>query len=440
VFFQTAAAGFTAWAINTQARAQLGASKQTRTALSTTGIEQPQLAAYDELMSTFMREHRPPGASLAVTKSGRLVYARGFGYADRERKEPVEPTSLFRIASLSKSLTSAAVFHLVEHGRLKLDAKVFALLRLTPHLERGTRLDPRLHEVTVLDCLHHTAGWDRDKGFDPMSATAAEQVAKALKLKLPIRATDIIRYTFGRPLDFDPGTAFAYSNFGHCVLGRVIESASGESYGEYVRKEILAPLGIHRMRLGKNLLVDRAPGEVKYYDSRNRTGRAISGPKIGQQAPLPYGVECLETMDANGGWIASAVDLVRFTSSLDDPRKCPLLSETNIRAMLAPPAGRPGHEVNGNPKPSYYGCGWEVRPANPERGKWTKWHMGMLAGTSTLMVCRTDDIDWVALFNSDGEPDGKEFASIIDPLLHGPADKVKNWPGGDLFDKLLPKR
>src|SRR5208283_914848 len=113
---------------------------------------------------------------------------------------------------------------------------------------------------------------------------------------LPIHPRQIISYMVGKPLDFDPGTAYVYSNFGYCVLGRVIEAVSGKPYHELVREKILAPLGIRGMQLGKNLLRDRAPGEVKYYDSRHRTGRAISGPKIGEQVPLPYGVECIETM------------------------------------------------------------------------------------------------------------------------------------------------
>ena len=141
-------------------------------------------------------------------------------------------------------------------------------------------------------------------------------------------------------------------------------------------ERILAPLGIRDMRLGKNLLKDRAPGEVKYYDSHHRTGRAISGPRIGEQAPLPYGVECIETMDANGGWIASAVDLVRFAAAFDDPKKCPILKEETIRTMLDPPPGPVGHGPKGKPKAVYYACGWNVRPVPHQEGKFTKFHSG----------------------------------------------------------------
>jgi N-acyl-D-amino-acid deacylase len=268
-----------------------------------------------------------------------------------------------------------------------------------------------------------------------MSAETAEEVAKTLNIPLPIHPKQIIRFTMGRPLDFDPGTAYAYSNFGYCVLGRIIEAISHRPYEQFVQQQILARLGIHRMQLGKNLLRDRAADEVKYYDSRKRTGRAISGPRIGQQVPLPYGVECVETMDANGGWIASAVDLLRFAVALDNPMLCAVLREESIREMLAPPPGVVGHRPKGRTKAVYYGCGWEVRPVAGQPDKWTKWHTGLLAGTSSIMVCRDDGIDWAVLFNSDATRDGKEFADLIDSPLHEPANTIKEWPAVDLFGR-----
>src|SRR5262245_34574588 len=100
-------------------------------------------------MTTFLKENDVPGAALAVTRNGRLVHARGFGYADRDSKKLVEPNSLFRIASISKPITAAAVLHLVERGKLKLDDKAFAILKLKPVLEPGTQEDPRLAQITV---------------------------------------------------------------------------------------------------------------------------------------------------------------------------------------------------------------------------------------------------------------------------------------------------
>ena len=400
------------------------------------GATDPELAAYDDLMTRFLKDHKPPGAALAVTYHGRLVYSRGFGHADLEKQEPVHPASLFRIASISKPFTATAVLHLIEKGKLRFDDKVFDILNLEPHLEPGKQVDPRLHDIEVRHCLQHTAGWDRDKSFDPMGAATAETVAKALKVNLPVNPRQIIRYMMGKRLDTAPGSAYAYSNFGYCVLGRVIEAISKKPYHEFVTNQILNPLGIRDMQLGKNLLRDRAPNEVKYYDSPKRTGRAISGPKIGEPAPLPYGVECIETMDSNGGWIASAVDLARFAVGFDDPKKCPVLNERSILAMMAPPPGTVGHGPKGKPKESYYGCGWDVRPVVRQPGKFTKWHSGGLAGTSTLLVCRDDGINWAVLFNSDAEKNGKDFSTLIDEPLHKTADGIKDWPEIDLFPRV----
>ncbi|HLW66309.1 MAG TPA: serine hydrolase domain-containing protein, partial [Gemmataceae bacterium] len=260
--------------------------------------------------------------------------------------------------------------------------------------------------------------------------------AKALKVHLPIIPRQIIRVTMGKPLDFTPGTRYVYSNFGYCVLGRVIQAISRKPYHEFVSEQILSPLGIRDMQLGKDLLKDRAPGEVRYYDSARRTGRAISGPEIGKHVPLPYGVECVETMDANGGWIANVVDLLRFAAALDDPKKCPVLKEETILTMLAPPPGPVGHGPKGKPKESYYGCGWDVRPNVRQAEKFTKWHGGGLAGTNTLLVCRDDGIDWAVLFNSDADKAGKDFTGFVDGPLHDIANGIKDWPDHDLFQKL----
>ncbi len=270
-----------------------------------TGLAVPKLAAYDELMTAFMREHKPPGAALAVAYHGRLVYARGFGDADVERREPVRPASLFRIASVSKPFAAATVMQLVEQGRLHLDDRVLPHLKLQPHLQPGARMDPRWHNITVRHCLQHTGGWNRDKSFDPMGAPTAEQVAKALHVPLPVHPRQIVSYMLGKPLDFDPGTAYVYSNFGYCVLGRVIEAVTGEPYHEVVRQRILAPLGIRGMQLGKNLLKDRVPGEVKYYDRSSARAAPSAGRRSARKSPCPT------AWSASSLWTPTAVGSLR---------------------------------------------------------------------------------------------------------------------------------
>jgi N-acyl-D-amino-acid deacylase len=194
-------------------RAQSFRSKPTSDEVATTGISIAGLSSFDHLMTSFLKEQEVPGAALAVTRRGRLVYARGFGHADQQRKEPVQPTSLFRIASVSKPFTAVAVLQLAEKNRFNLSDKVFDILKLHPHLEPGARVDQRLKEITVLEVLPHTAGWDRAKSFDPMFRPLV--IARALKVPPPAKPADIIRYMMGKPLDFDPGRRYAYSNFGY---------------------------------------------------------------------------------------------------------------------------------------------------------------------------------------------------------------------------------
>jgi N-acyl-D-amino-acid deacylase len=394
-----------------------------------TGRQNPDLASFDKMMLAVVKEHKPPGAALAVTCHGRLVYARGFGYADVENRQPVEPESLVRIASLSKPITAVAILQLVERGSLRLDEKAFPLLGLKPHLSQGARYDQRLDDITILHLLQHTAGWDRDKSGDPMFMSL--RIADELGAKPPALPQDIIRWMLGRPLDFAPGERFAYSNFGYCVLGRVIEKVTGHRYEDYVRREVLAPLGVRDMRIGRTLESQRAEGEVKYYAPKPTLAPGCVGPTIGQKVPPAYGHWYQEGLDAHGGWIGSAVDLVRFASTFDSGRKCPILNAASIARMFAPPAL--AAEKDGKPPDVYYACGWQVRPIR-NLGLST-WHTGELRGCcTTLLVRRYDGLCWAVLFNTDADAKGKSLTAIVDPLVHQAADAVKRWPEYDLFE------
>jgi len=429
-------------ALNPMLRAPLAAREAKPMAnaerMVATGEADANLAPFDQLMISFMTEHRVPGGALAVTRNGRLVYARGFGYADVERRLPVHPTSLFRIASLSKPLTAVAILQLVEQGKLRLDDQVFDLLKFQPFLAAGASADPRLRQITIRHLLHHTGGWDSSKSGDPMFRSV--EIARALGVPPPARQEHIIRYMMGRPLDFAPGERYAYSNFGYCLLGRVIEAigdppssshGSHRSYESHVRAHVLAPLGIRDMRIGATLLAGRARSEVRYYDPGNRTAPAVVGERIGQPVPLPYGAWYLEGFDSHGGWIASAIDLVRFAAELDDPQRCRLLRPEGVRTMFARPDGLAGHNPDGSPKDAYYGCGWNVRPVGP---KANHWHMGMIGGTASLLVRRHDGINWAVLFNTDSDPRGEFLGKLMDPLVHRAADAVQQWPATDLFE------
>jgi len=384
--------------------------------LPLSGEAVPGMASVDEVISTLMRRWEIPGGAVAIVKDGRLVYARGFGTGDGSADGAPPPDALFRIASLSKPITAVAVLKLVESGRLGLDTPAFSLLGdLAP--PAGATVDPRLASITVRQLLQHSGGWDRDATFDPMFRPI--EAAAAVGAPSPASAETVIRYMRGRPLDFAPGSRYAYSNFGYAVLGRVVARASGTAYDEYVRSAVLAPMGITRMRLGGSLASARAPGEVRYYDPGTTT--SVFG---GGGVPWPYGGFHLEAMDAHGGWIASAVDLMRFVTAVDGlPTRPDVLQPATIDAMTARPAS-----PLWDGSPVHYGMGWLVRPAE---GNW--WHDGSLPGTASLLVRTGGGLAWAALFNARAMRPGSTFEAEIDGAMWRAVRGVTAWPTHDLF-------
>jgi N-acyl-D-amino-acid deacylase len=152
-----------------------------------------------------------------------------------------------------------------------------------------------------------------------------------------------------------------------------------------------------------------------------------------QKVPFPDGAENVEGFEAHGGWVSSPIDLLRFAMVLDGVKKSPI-SEQAIKDTVARPDGLAGHDAKGKPLDVYYGCGWSVRPIG-NKGKFTTWHNGLISGTSTLLVRRSDGLSWAVLFNTDCNPKGDQPASLIDGPMHEAADAVKKWPDVDLFDK-----
>jgi len=284
-----------------------------------TGSAVPGMASFDLFVTDFMRKLAIPGGAVAVMRDGKLIYARGFGYADVENKTLVQPDALFRIASVSKTLTAAAIMKLVEEGKLQLEDRVAPLIaHLAP--APGATVDPRWEQITIRHLLNHAGGWDRKKpngGFDPIDRPAI--AAAAVGAPAPASPETLIRYMKGMPLDFNPGEKFAYSNFGYIILGRVIERLSGRRYEEYVRASVLEPVGANRTQQGKSHMSDALPDEVKYY----WPGAGVNAPLVPSvfpgegMVPLNYGGFHLEAGDASGGWVSSAIDLLRFVGGVD---------------------------------------------------------------------------------------------------------------------------
>ncbi|MCL4562753.1 MAG: beta-lactamase family protein, partial [Chloroflexi bacterium] len=362
-----------------------------------TGELVPELAQLDQLLVRFMTEHKVPGAALAVMQDGQMAYSRGFGWGDVQTLEPVQPASVFRIASVSKPFTAVGILRLVEEGKLSLTSKAFEVLEVEPFLEGTARPDPRVTQITIQQLLNHSGGWNREKSGDPMFFPV--RIAHALGAPAPAEPAQIIRWVAGRPLDTNPGQAYAYSNFGYCVLGRIIEKLSGLSYETYIRQAVLQPLGITSMRIGKTRSAGRAPGEVVYYPVTD-FDHSVFEEELNQRVPVNYGSWYLEAMDSHGGWIASAPDLVRFAAAFDHLERGGVLSPESVITMFACPPAPLDKDAQGKPAKSYYACGWAVDLPDGTGGLAQQHHNGMLDGTASVLRRRSDGICWSVLFNS----------------------------------------
>ncbi|HEX8673500.1 MAG TPA: serine hydrolase [Longimicrobium sp.] len=389
------------------------------------GAEVPGMGSYDQVIPALMRKHGIPGGAVAVVRDGRLIYARGFGYADAENKTVVQPDALFRIASMSKPITAAAIMKLVEEGKLRLDDRVAPLIaHLVP--APGATVDPRWEQITIRHLLNHSGGWDRGKpngGFDPIDRPLI--AAAAVNAPAPASSETLVRYMKGMPLDFNPGEKFAYSNFGYIILGRVIERLSGMRYEEYVRTRVLQPVGATRTQQGRSLMRYALPGEVKYY----WPGMGVNAPAVPSvfpgegTVPFNYGGFHLEAGDASGAWVSSTVDLLRFLTAVDGRTSRPdilspaLVAEmTGSGAMVCPDGA------------CYYGAGWFVRPMQGD-ANW--WHGGTLPGNTSMMVRTYHNFAFVGLFNTrslTANLEAELYAALWDSLAG-----ATSFPTNDLF-------
>src|ERR1043165_3823213 len=232
---------------------------------------------FDKTMKQYMKERSIPAGTLAVSFQSKLIVEKAYGFRDTEKIQRLEPNDPLRIASVGKPITAAAVRNLIAQGKLTLDTKAFPFLGIKPL--PNAKEDPRLNTITIQNLLEHKGGWDRDTSFDPMFRPI--EIAKANGKPGPASQEDIIRYMLGKPLQNDPGTKYAYSNFGYCVLGRVVEKITGQSYTSYIQKELLAPLNIHSIELGRSLPKDRNAREPVYLDPDK--GRNVIEPQSKEQ-------------------------------------------------------------------------------------------------------------------------------------------------------------
>lgn len=340
--------------------------------------------------------------------------------SDVEAPQLAQPAQLWRIASNSKPITAVTVLQLAEEGRLDLDARVVEVLReLVP--PDGVVADPRVGQVTIRQLLWHVGGWDSEANFDPMFAD--QRITQATGSPGPQSCEAVIRYMWTQPLDFDPGSKYAYSNFGYCVLGRVIERASSQPYDQRVLASVLSRANVTRMRTGRSLPAGRADGEVRYNDYPGAPLVPSIHPEVPGRVPFPYGGFNLEALDSLGGWISSPIDLLRFATAVDGQRGSALLSKESVELMLSRPPNVSQDAA------TYYGMGWLVRPT---AGGANWWHAGSLPGTVSYLVRLSNGVSYAAMFNMRPR-DRDVFTRELDAALGAAQRQISTWPDGDLF-------
>ena len=345
----------------------------------------------DSVMNEFMTKNNVAGTSLALVRGGKLVYAKGFGIADKSTNEPVQATSLFRIASVSKPVTAAAMMMMIEKNPALLTSKVFG-----PNGILGTEYGTQpysnyIEQITVEQLLTHTAGgqaW-KNGGNDPMYDMN----------HLADNHKQLIGWVLDSRSIVQPGTEYGYSNFGYTVLGRVIEKLSGKTYESYVQEKILKPIGATGMKIGSGKKSEKSLYEVTYYDS--------STPYYPSRHFYNR-----RRADAQGGWIASSVDLARFLVHFDGSSSKPdLISRSTYETMITPSSAN-----------NRYAKGWSVNPTSHKN----IWHTGGLPGTGAYVNNVADGTTVVFLMNSAY----KDMSPTWWKIYEG----IQNWPTNlDLF-------
>ncbi len=383
--------------------------------------------AINRRVEAVLQKRNLPGATVAISRGGRLLFAGGYGLADREAGQRMTPATLMRIASVSKVVTAIGVLRLVDEHRLDLDAKVFGVLG-SPPLPSGAAFDPRIDTITVRQLMQHTAGWQSETR-DPFLRELNHDIAEAMNVPLPADCPTVIQYMRGRPLGFDPGTHFAYANLNYCILGRLIERVSGQSYVDYIQEHVLKPSGITRARLARTLLNERLDGEARYYVPAPETPSAISD--SGEFVPWPYGGFSIEIMDSFGGLVMSSVDLLRLLAAIEGRRgKAAALSDTLLSQLQAPPPPPASQDA-----PFYYGLGFWVRPLPDGNAFWL--HNGYLPGNLSYVVRSPAGFSAAVLTNGSPPSDGVINVVIgeLERALIDGATEIKQWPDEDQFDR-----
>ena len=298
-----------------------------------TRFEAPAIDAY---VAALVKKSDMVGVSFAVVREGKVELAKGYGKAVLEPAAPVTPDTLFAIGSITKQFTATCILLLAEEGKLSVQDKVN---KYFPGLTRAG-------DIALLDLMNHVSGYPDYYPLDFLDR----------RMKAPTTEDAVIRQYAGGKLDFEPGAKYSYSNTGYLILGRIVELVSGESFGTYLRRRILQPLGM----------------EHTLYDPESGRGGLAQGYvtfALGPQSPADR--EARGWIGAAGAIYSTATDLARWDLALSEGK---VLKPASLALMTSPRRLADG-------RLSHYGCGLSLG----ERDGWITWgHDGAVSGFQAM--------------------------------------------------------
>ncbi len=345
----------------------------------------------------FMSKWDIKGMELAISRNDSLIFAKGFGWSDKEQGEMMEANHIMRIASASKLITASAIMKLVEDGKLSLDSKVFGENGILNRRDFTESIrDHRVDSITIEHLLRHEGGFTLGAG-DPMFNTV--ELKKAKKLTKAPTNEELVRIVLDRRLGFQPGHGRRYSNFGYMLLSLVIEKVTGETYWDYVTENILHPAGVYGFMPATNYYEERNPKEVRYYSPDAELVEDINTP--GKMVDRSYGGANINALMGAGGWCASAADLCRFVASID--------GDTGLKDVLKPESVE---RMTAHKDKEKICFGWTD---SDEHGRWTR--SGTLSSAHALIMRFPDGECWVITANS-GVWTGYKFTRSLEGLVN----------------------
>jgi CubicO group peptidase (beta-lactamase class C family) len=370
------------------------------------------LAAFDDVVKNFMEVNGVRAGQLAVVRHGKLVYARAFTHA--EPAYPItELSTVFRVASVSKTITATAPLALIEREQLSLDDRMQDILSLkTP--SGGVPSDPDFTKTRVWHLPSHSSGLDDNVD----NAPSPKVVADAFGMPLPVTRDQYARFAATLTVT-NPGPHVSYNSLGFFLLGQILAGRTGGTYDSYVNANIWAPLGVTRAKVAPLLVQDRLPTEAWYQPSMPGLGKSVMSADE-PFVPVQYGTQYTEIGAAMGGWALGAADYAKLWASFDIGAHNPVMSPQTVQTMWTNPPGTDRADAL---------CGWWLGPAGVDVT--AIGHNGGFQGTGAAIWRRSDGVSVVAIFNRDLDldfSDGAPFGTQMNAAISG----VTEWPTQDL--------